>query len=69
MELFDVLRQIGLVKIPDARFYFASLFLSIEYLHLNNIVYRDLKPENIMYTTKDTKAELKIIDFGFSKLI
>lgn len=33
------------------------------------IAHRDLKPENFLFETKDENSELKIIDFGLSKII
>ena len=52
MELFDVIREIGLLNTYDSQFYIGSLILCMEYLHLNNIIYRDIKPENIMVDDK-----------------
>jgi len=52
MELFDVIRDIGLLNTYDSQFYVGSLILCMEYLHLNNIIYRDIKPENIMIDEK-----------------
>ena len=37
-----------------------------EYLHGKDIVYRDLKPENIMM---GDDGYLKMIDFGFAKVV
>lgn len=34
-----------------------------------NIAHRDLKPENFIFETKDVDSDLKIIDFGLSKII
>ena len=48
-----------------ARFYVASVLLSLEYLHNNNIVYRDLKPENVFI---DHNGHVKLGDFGFAKV-
>lgn len=43
-ELFNVIREIGILKKSIGRFYLSSLILSIEYLNMKNIIYRDLKP-------------------------
>lgn len=48
-----------------ARFYIASIILSLEYLHENSIVYRDLKPENVFI---DQQGFVKLGDFGFAKV-
>jgi calcium-dependent protein kinase len=45
-----------------------SLFLAINHCHSNGVVHRDLKPENIMYKEAGGFGEVKIIDFGLSKL-
>lgn len=66
MDLFDVLRKIGLVTDNDARFYIASMILILEHLHDRNIVYRDLKPENLVI---DESGFVKLIDFGTAKII
>ena len=47
MDLFDVIREIGLLKKYETQFYVATMMLCLEYLHSRSIIYRDLKPENI----------------------
>jgi signal transduction histidine kinase/serine/threonine protein kinase len=37
-------------------------------LHTQNILHRDLKPENILYKTNGKSIEVKLIDYGFSRL-
>ena len=45
----------------------ANVLSMVETLHRNGIVYRDLKLENIM--VENHTGRLKLVDFGFSKLI
>lgn len=66
MELFDVIREIGLLGTYDSQFYIGSMILAIEYLHAQSIIYRDLKPENIMV---DDKGYMKLIDMGTGKFL
>lgn len=33
------------------------------------IAHRDLKPENFLLETKEDDAEIKVIDFGLSKIL
>jgi cGMP-dependent protein kinase len=49
-ELFDVIREIGLLNKEQTLFYGCSMMLAIEYLHKRKFIYRDLKPENILVT-------------------
>jgi len=37
-------------------------------LHFREIVHKDLKPENIIFNAADNKLEVKILDFGFTKI-
>ena len=42
---------------------------ALYYLHSFGIAHRDLKPENILMENDTEKADLKIVDFGLSKII
>lgn len=44
-----------------------KLFQGVQFLHQNGICHRDLKPENIIFTNR-SKTDIKIIDFGLSKM-
>jgi len=54
------------LKKEVASFYSASLILALAHVHENGIVFRDLKPENVML---DSKGYIRIIDFGFAKVV
>ena len=41
----------------------------IEYLQKFGIVHRDLKPDNIMIIPKNDELNIKIMDFGFSRIV
>ena len=42
---------------------------AVYYIHSYGIAHRDLKPENVLMTSNDEKADLRILDFGLSKII
>ena len=65
-ELFSYLDEHGPVDTEPARFYTASVACALEYLHDRNVVYRDLKPENLLI---DSEGYIKIVDFGFAKVV
>ena len=62
----QIIREMGLLRTYDAKFYIASIIMMIEYLHGKNIIYRDLKPDNIMV---DHKGYCKLLDMGTCKLL
>ena len=65
-ELFDVIRDIGLLNKFQTQFYGASIMLAVQYLHERKFIYRDIKPENIMVLGN---GYIKLIDFGTAKAI
>ncbi len=46
----------------------SSILSAVSYLHANNVAHRDLKYENILFVNNAPKAEIKLIDFGLSKV-
>ncbi|CAD8175018.1 unnamed protein product [Paramecium pentaurelia] len=66
IELFDAIRDIGLLNKNDSQFYISQMILQTEYLHtVHQVMYRDYKPENLIV---DDTGYLKLIDFGTAKL-
>ena len=65
-ELFSVLRERNSFDEPQARFYASCVCSAFSYMHDLSVVYRDLKPENLLF---DAEGYLKVVDFGFAKLI
>ena len=46
-----------------------KLSMAVYYLHSYGIVHRDLKPENILMTDLSPKADIRLLDFGLSKIV
>eukprot|EP01083_Nonionella_stella_P090433 252639_1 len=65
-ELFDILYYTSALKETVARTYFKQIISGLEACHNANVVHRDLKPQNLLL---DAKYNLKITDFGLSKII
>ncbi len=64
LQLFDVIRIIGILNSEQTRFYGAIMLEFLEKIHSKNIIYRDLKPENVMVSED---GYLKLIDMGTCK--
>ena len=58
-------------KLPEPRAaeIIHKLSAAIYFIHSFGIVHRDLKPENILMTDSTDKADIRLLDFGLSKII
>ena len=63
-DLMHKLISYGKLSERTAKIYASELFLAINFLHKNDIIFRDLKPENILL---DDLGHIKLTDFGLSK--
>ena len=46
-----------------------QIALGVKYLHKYDIIQCDLKPDNMMLTEANDKGQIKIMDFGLSKIL
>ena len=68
-ELFDRIVKNEYFNEALAAKTFKMILMALNYCHSQNIVHRDLKPENFLYSTNEESSDLKIIDFGLSKIL
>jgi len=77
-ELFDKITEYttptGCFSERKAAGIIKSLLEAVAYLHENDIIHRDIKPENILFKStsssnrEDGVADIKLIDFGLSRM-
>jgi len=68
-ELFDRIVEKGSYSEDDAKELVRKIVSAVEYLHSKGIAHRDLKPENLLVKSLENDTEVKIADFGLSKII
>ncbi|KAJ5073050.1 checkpoint kinase [Anaeramoeba ignava] len=68
-DLFDRISAKERYNEEESRIVFEKIISAIKYLHRKGIVHRDLKPENILLISKDSDTDIKIVDFGLSRII
>jgi hypothetical protein len=69
-DLFSHIEKRGF-RLPEVRAcqIIHKLCTSVYYLHSYGIAHRDLKPENILMTNLTDEADIRLLDFGLSKII
>ena len=68
-ELFDRIVAKGSYTERDASKLIKQILEAVDYMHEEGVVHRDLKPENLLYECKDEDSNIKVSDFGLSKII
>lgn len=67
-ELFDRVSEKKRFTEEEASGALWQMLLALNYIHSHGIVHRDIKLENFLYDSPGSKT-LKLIDFGFSKMV
>ena len=69
-DLFSYLEK-RKFKIPEktASHIIHKMCTAIFYIHSYGIAHRDLKPENILMASENDESDIRILDFGLSKII
>uniref|UniRef100_T1JBX6 Ribosomal protein S6 kinase n=1 Tax=Strigamia maritima TaxID=126957 RepID=T1JBX6_STRMM len=67
-ELLERIRKKDKFLEPEASQIVKKLVSAVNFMHLRGVVHRDLKPENLIFDDESENAEIKIVDFGFSRL-
>jgi calcium/calmodulin-dependent protein kinase I len=68
-ELFDKIVEKGSYSEKEAATLVRKMVDAIGYLHEQGIAHRDLKPENLLLKSPKEITEVKIADFGLSRMI
>ena len=67
-ELFDHIIDSGHFSEKQAAGRQKQILSAVACCHDNKIVHRDLKPENVLYESNKPDSQLKVIDFGTSRV-
>lgn len=68
-DLFGIVEEYNFLPEAETREITRRVLLGVEYLHSRGIVHRDLKPQNILCCSEDDITQVKIGDFGLSKIL
>ncbi|KAG9347876.1 hypothetical protein JZ751_003893, partial [Albula glossodonta] len=56
-------------KEGDVKRLMRQILEGVAFLHKSNVVHLDLKPQNILLTSEDPLGDIKIVDFGLSRMV
>ncbi|KAA6381255.1 MAG: putative Calcium/calmodulin-dependent protein kinase type 1 [Streblomastix strix] len=68
-EVLDKLAIRGYYSELDAQALLSSLFQAVQHMHNAGIAHRDLKLENILFENDQPNSQIKVSDFGFSRVV
>merc|ERR1712000_656975 len=68
-ELFDKITEIGAYSEQTAAELVKNIVSAVKYLHDRGIAHRDLKPTNLLLKDDEDLTNVKIADFGLSKIM
>jgi calcium-dependent protein kinase len=64
-ELFDRLKDLGRFSEEEAARCIRQILEAVAHIHRKGFVHTDIKLENVLFASRDDKACVKLIDFGF----
>ena len=69
-DLFSYLQKRNFVlKEEKVAIIMYKLCKAVFYVHSYGIAHRDIKPENVLLTSEDENADIRLLDFGLSKIV
>ncbi|XP_053116309.1 serine/threonine-protein kinase 17A isoform X2 [Hemicordylus capensis] len=70
-EIFDqcVAEREDSFKEKDVKRLMRQILEGVSFLHRNNVVHLDLKPQNILLTSESPLGDVRIVDFGLSRVM
>ncbi len=67
LDLSRMVKAKGALLVAHACNFVYQAALGLQHAHEEGLVHRDIKPGNLMYSSKGSKATIKILDFGLAK--
>jgi serine/threonine protein kinase len=68
-ELFDSICERDHYTEGDARKIMQTVTETLLYCHSQKVIHRDIKPENLILQDRSLNATIKLVDFGFARVL